>query len=163
MPDQTYTYQPPLSWISNSEIRTLGFHAYQIFELLRGSGDPAAMPDYHLDITGSTGSGPLYNITLAYDAAISNGLNNIQIGDKLIVGDDIDNTTGGAKQWYRYDITAISSKSASSASITIKYISDTVSGGDVPPDNLHYDYGAYSASLNLNIIARELNSQFILG
>lgn len=162
MPEQTYTHRPPLSWISDSDIRKLGFHAYHIFDVVRGSGDPAAMLDYHLDITGSTGSGPFYDITLAYDAASVGGLNKIQIGDKLIIGDDIDNATGGSKQWYRYDITAIASQSPSAASITVKYISDTASGGDTSPDNLHYEYDTYGASLDLNIIARETNQQFLL-
>jgi len=163
MPEQTYTHRPPLSYMTDAEVRALGFHNYQIFDVLRGSGDPDAMPEYNLDISSSTGFGPTYTVTLVYDNATSDGLTKIQIGDKLIIGDDIDNSTGGAKQWYRYDITAISSSSASSATVTVKYIIDTASGGDVDPDILHYEYDAYGASVDVNIIARELNSQFMLG
>lgn len=164
MPDQTYTYKPPLSYLTNSEVRALGFHNYQVFDVLRGSGNPASMPDFHLNISSSTGSGPLYNLNLSYNTASANGLNLIKIGDKLIVGDDVDNTIGGSKQWYRYDITAISSQSASSASITVKYITNSNSGSDISPDSLHYDYNSYAIEIiDVNLIIRETNQQFLLG
>jgi hypothetical protein len=161
MPDQTYSYKPPLSWISNTETRTLGFHGYQIFEILRGSGLTSSMPAYNLDVVISSGSGPLYNIQLTYGSATVSGLSNIAIGDKLIIGDDVNNLAGGAKQWYRYDITAINSSSASSASVTVKYILDTASGGDTSPENLHYDYDSYGNAIDLNIIARETNTNIL--
>lgn len=164
MPEQTYTHRPPLSYMTDAEVRALGFHNYQIFDVLRGSGDPDAMPEYHLDITGATGSGPTYTVNLAYDNAMSDGLTKIKIGDKLIIGDDIDNSTGGAKQWYRYDIIGITLPAfASAMTVTVKYVIDSASGGDVNPNTLHYEYDAYGGSVDVNIIARELNPQFMLG
>jgi len=167
LPAKDYPTTPPLSHISSGDVRTLGFHAFQMYDVLTGSGDPDAMPKFNLNIVSSTGSGPLYNVTFAYSGTVpaNSGLNTVQIGDKLFIADDVDNSgTGGSKQWYRYDITAkVGTPTATSGTFTCKYINDTASGGDASPNTLHYQYDSYGGSLDVNVIGREVNTQFLLG
>jgi hypothetical protein len=161
MPEQTYNHKPPLSWITNSEARTLGFHNYQIFDVLRGEG---LNQDYHLAINSSNGGGgPFYDITLHYPLATSDGLTKIQIGDHLIVGDDIDDIRGGSKTWFRYDVVAIlDTITASAGRFRVKYITDTGENGTIDPINLIYEYDSYSASDCRNIIGRQTNTDFLI-
>lgn len=161
MPEQTYNHNPPLSWVTNAEARTLQFHNYQIFDVLRGSGSSI---DYHLSIASSDGgAGPIYDITLDYPQASSSGLSKIQIGDHLIVGDDDDDSEGGSKTWFRYDVTDIlGTPTASTGEFRVKYITDTGENGATDPSNLVYEYNAYGASDYRNIISRQTNSQFLI-
>ena len=161
MPEQTYNHNPPLSWVTNSEARTLQFHNYQIFDVLRGSGSNV---DYHLSIASSDGGGgPIYDITFNYPQAVSNGLTTIQIGDHLIIGDDDDDSEGGSKTWFRYDVTDILGvPTASTGEFRVKYITDTGGNGTADPSNLVYEYNAYGASDYRNIVSRQTNSQFLI-
>lgn len=144
---------PPLSHLSNSETRQIGFHRYQIFDIVSGSGTPP-----QLTVNSSTGSGPLYNISLGYSGA-GDGLSLMKNGDKLIIGDGFESVGS----WYRYDVMAISSQSSSAASATVKYISDSNGNGDTSPTNLHYYYDGYAPTVDINIVARETNQQFLIG
>lgn len=161
----------PVSEVTDSEARILGFHRYQATDILKGKGDPDAWPSNTDDIyiDSVTGSGPLYNVTLKLPSLSAAGTNpnldSIIVGDKLIIGDDIDNSAGGIKQWYRYDVTAIGSDATGTSpqvkTITVKYIKDTASGGDVSPSTLHYEHDAYGASQDILIIVRESSAAAI--
>lgn len=174
-----YKAAGPVSLLTSSEARTLGFHNYQLVDILKGEGDPDNLPTTHgtdgnIYIKSATGSGPLYTVTIVqpqgywytidpadYD---NPNLKKIAVGDKLFVGDDIDNSAGGGKRWYRYDIYELDPNNIGitaptsgnwEAEFTVKYISDTGSGGDTSPSNLYYEYDAYGASEYKVVIARE--------
>ena len=171
----TVTYLPsagPVSFLTSAEARGLKFHNYQLVDIVKGSGDPDNLPTANglIYIDSVTGSGPLYDVTIKYPDYSSRDqgnniahptLDDVRIGDKVLIGDDIDNSTGGSKRWYRYDVTAVGSISGSSGTstqsgtFTVKYITDTGSGGDTSPANLFYEYDAYGASEYRMVIARE--------
>ena len=77
----------PVSEVTDSEARILGFHRYQATDILKGKGDPDAWPSNTDDIyiDSVTGSGPLYNVTLKLPSLSAAGTNpNL---DSIIVGD----------------------------------------------------------------------------
>ena len=169
MPDPQPQYPPPY-YIGEDDSRTLGFHHYQYYDMVRGSGNKAGD---QLDIESCTGSGPFYDTVLSVNSPHpDSGIDLISVGDSLIVADDIDNShTAAVYSWYRYDITEVLYRppdAANSGEFRVKYISDTLDQGDQNPCDLVYLYsdGGYGYSLEaewLNMVTRQVNVEFLLG
>lgn len=77
-----------------NQMRKMGFHKFQNFTILDGSGNPQSTEpkDQQLFIQETTGSGPLYDTWLIYRNPPSgdfraSGVNLVQPGDFLAVGD----------------------------------------------------------------------------
>jgi len=178
---------PPVSFISDVDIRDLFHHNYQVFDIINGSGDPSVGPhSEQLFLDNVTGSGPLYDLDLIYEYAHPNsGVQMVQIGDNLLVA-ETDETGGGGGPgpgpggdaindgicWYRYYIRdVINDMGAESGRFRIEYITDTCNGvnGDQSPDQLCYDdldpnsgYGGNCSDTRV-VVYRELNTEFLLG
>ena len=155
---------PPVSFISDVDMRDLFHHNYQVFDVINGSGDPSVGPhSEQLFLDNVTGSGPLYDLDLIYeDAHPNSGVQMVQIGDNLLVA-ETDETGGGGGGgpgpgpgpapdpdpiekdgicWYRYYIRdVINDMGAESGRFRVEYIVDTCNGvnGDQSPDQLCYD------------------------
>lgn len=164
---------PPVSYISDADMRTLGFHNYQVFDIANGSGDPSVQPTSdQLGVENVTGSGPLYDLDLLYqDAHPSSGVQLVQIGDNLLVAEtESPPVIPYEPCWYRYYIRdIINDMGSDSGRFRVEYITDTCDGfGDQAPDQLCYDdtgTGGYGGTCNDSriVVYRELNPEFLLG
>ena len=164
---------PPVSYISDADMRLLFHHNYQVFDVVNGSGDPSVGPhSEQLAVDQVTGSGPFYDLDLIYeDAHSDSGVRLIQIGDNLLAAEtDSPAPTPFTPCWYRYSITdIINDMSVESGRFRVKYITDTCGGfGDQAPDQLCYDdtgTGGYGGTCNDSrvVVYRELNSEFLSG
>lgn len=178
MPNPQPQYPPPYL-IGPSDSRTLGFHHYQYYDMVRGSGQKAGD---RLDIENCTGSGPFYDVTLSLDSPHpDSGIDLVSVGDFLMVADDVDDShTTSVFSWYRYDITEVLSRptdnfplpvgfdDTNEGTFRVKYISDTLNTGDQSPCDLVYLYsdGGYGESLEaewMNMVTRKVNVEFLLG
>lgn len=165
----------PFSFIDNdgwASTRDVDLYLSSIYDVLSGSGicDPSC-PDYELMIDSASGSGPYYNVNLTYAGAglsSGEGLTKPRIGDKLLVIDNPNPATPETPPLnvYRYDITDIVSSSVNSATITVKYVTDSDNNGYENPQSLHADYDDYGYGpepiYDVNAIVRELNPQFLI-
>jgi hypothetical protein len=169
-----YTFRPPVSFITDAEMRELFHHNYQVFDVLNGSGDPSLSPiSDQLKIDNVTGTGPLYDIDIIYSGAHpDSGVKLVQVGDNLLMGEADYVETGGSipepmpNCWYRYRVGEILNLiSEESGRFRVEYIVDTcdTAGGDqTPTDNCHGDTGTggYGDTCNDSrvVIYRELNT-----
>lgn len=177
-------HPPPsvaLNTMTNLEWRDLGFHKYQMCEIL-GSVDTDYYPitqeeDMHnytagFYASGCTGSGPLYNIYLVdnrLEAAIPSGIDLVEVGDHLIIKDDTGNDTDTDDiSWYRFDVERVlESFGAKSGQFTVRYVTDDNGFGAQAPCDMYLNYGTYgygvAGSGYTAAVLRETCPAFLIG
>ena len=161
---------PPVSYISNADMRELFHHNYQVFDVLNGSGDySGGYNSEQLAVDQVTGSGPLYDCDLIYeDAHPNSGVPLVQIGDFLLMAEQDENPmVPSAEQelcWFKYQVVDIlNDMSAESGRFRVEYITDTcVLFGDQAPDENCWNStgtGGYGGDCDDTriVVFRELN------
>ncbi len=161
---------PPVSFISDADMRDLFHHNYQVFDIMNGSGDPSVQPtSEQLGVENVTGSGPLYDLDFLYtDAHPNSGVQMVQIGDFLLMAeDDSSPEVPAAEQqlcWYKYQVVKIiNDMGAESGRFRVEYITDTCTlYGDQAPDQLCWNStgtGGYGGDCDDSriVVFRELN------
>ena len=170
MASRIYNGRPPTSFIADADMRSLGYHNHQVFDVLNGSGDISAgyQPE-QLAVDQVAGSGPFYDLYLIYSGILDAGIGvqSVQGGDQLLIAET--DTPSNSVCWYRYTVTeTLDTPVSSSGHFRVKYVTDTCSGfGDQSPELLcHQDtgYGGYGGTCNDSrvVVFREINTSIIL-
>ena len=164
---RNYTFRPPASFISDSDIRKLFHHNYQVFDVLNGSGNiSSGYNNDQLAVDQVSGAGPLYDLYLIYiDAHPDSGIKLAQTGDNLLIAE----TDLSGSCWYRYQLTSIlDTPTHESGYFRVKYINDTSDDfGDQSPADLCYNgpgtggYGGTCTDTRI-VLYREVNTPFLL-
>ncbi|MDC0297093.1 hypothetical protein OAK92_00825 [Crocinitomicaceae bacterium] len=161
---------PPVSYISNADMRELFHHNYQVFDVLNGSGDySGGYNSEQLAVDQVTGGGPLYDCDLIYeDAHPNSGVPLVQIGDFLLMAEQDENPEVPVAEqelcWFKYQVVDIlNDMSAESGRFRVEYITDTcVLFGDQAPDENCWNStgtGGYGGDCDDTriVVFRELN------